>query len=223
MATNANTTAGECITAFSDNGTVESSRYFHARRTVLEMLRDRGYDVPDSELTRSLAEFRSLYGQIPDAETLRISVSLRSDPSKMVLVVFMGPVDIIKKQTLKSIHDQIPDKGKLNGLLVIVQSKMTSYAKKELMESYPSKVEIFEITDLLVNMAKHLLQPKYEVLTADEKQALLMKHNLEEKQLPLMLKTEAIARYYGWEKGQVVKITHTGGLIHSLVTYRCVV
>ncbi|KAL1338772.1 hypothetical protein AAHE18_10G236200 [Arachis hypogaea] len=173
------------------------------------MLRDRGYDVPDSELTRSLAEFRSLYGRIPNAETLRISVSLRSDPSKMVLVVFMGPVDIIKKQTLKSIHDQIPDKGKLNGLLVIVQSKMTSYAKRELMESYPSKVEIFE--------------PKYEVLTADEKQALLMKHNLEEKQLPLMLKTEAIARYHGWEKGQVVKITHTGGLIHSLVTYRCVV
>ncbi|XP_072061840.1 DNA-directed RNA polymerase V subunit 5C isoform X2 [Arachis hypogaea] len=213
MATNANTTAGECITAFSDNGTVESSRYFHARRTVLEMLRDRGYDVPDSELTRSLAEFRSLYGRIPNAETLRISVSLRSDPSKMVLVVFMGPVDIIKKQTLKSIHDQIPDKGKLNGLLVIVQSKMTSYAKRELMESYPSKVEIFE----------HVLQPKYEVLTADEKQALLMKHNLEEKQLPLMLKTEAIARYHGWEKGQVVKITHTGGLIHSLVTYRCVV
>ncbi|MED6124466.1 hypothetical protein PIB30_059123 [Stylosanthes scabra] len=219
-ATNAN--AGHCITSFSDEGSVESSRYFHARRTVLEMLHDRGYDVPETELTRSLAEFRSVYGQIPNAENLRISVSLRSDPSKMVLVFFMGPVDVIRKETLKTIQDQIPDKGRLNSLLLIVQSKMTSYVKKAL-ESFPYKVEIIEITDLLVNMAMHVLQPKYEILTNDEKQALLTKHKLEGKQLPLMLQTEAIARYYELEKGQVVKITYTGGLVHSLVTYRYVV
>ncbi|KAB1199577.1 hypothetical protein CJ030_MR0G020145 [Morella rubra] len=37
-----------------NEGSVESYRSFLSRRTVLEMLRDRGYDVPDSELTRSL-------------------------------------------------------------------------------------------------------------------------------------------------------------------------
>lgn len=41
-------------------------------------------------------------------------------------------------------------------------------------------------------------------------------------QLPRMLETDAIARYYGLEKGQVVKITCSGGLVDSLVTYRCV-
>ncbi|MED6124468.1 hypothetical protein PIB30_059123 [Stylosanthes scabra] len=173
-ATNAN--AGHCITSFSDEGSVESSRYFHARRTVLEMLHDRGYDVPETELTRSLAEFRSVYGQIPNAENLRISVSLRSDPSKMVLVFFMGPVDVIRKETLKTIQDQIPDKGRLNSLLLIVQSKMTSYVKKAL-ESFPYKVEIIE--------------PKYEILTNDEKQALLTKHKLEGKQV-------MYHSYYSW-------------------------
>lgn len=41
-------------------------------------------------------------------------------------------------------------------------------------------------------------------------------------QFPIMQKDDAIARYYGLEKGQVVKITYKGGMTDSLVTYRCV-
>lgn len=39
------------------------------------------------------------------------------------------------------------------------------------------------MNDLLVNITKHVLQPKYEVLTADEKQELLKKYRLEDKQV----------------------------------------
>lgn len=38
----------------------------------------------------------------------------------------------------------------------------------------------------------------------------------------MMLENDAIARYYGLEKGQVVKITYNGGITDSWVTYRCV-
>lgn len=41
-------------------------------------------------------------------------------------------------------------------------------------------------------------------------------------QLPRMLRTDAIARYYGLEKGQVVKVTYDGDMTRSHVTYRCV-
>ncbi|KAM6590597.1 hypothetical protein CsatA_013202 [Cannabis sativa] len=41
-------------------------------------------------------------------------------------------------------------------------------------------------------------------------------------QLPRMLKEDAIAEYYGLHKGQVVKISYTGGISNSYVTYRCV-
>ncbi|KAM6563537.1 hypothetical protein CsatB_023535 [Cannabis sativa] len=40
--------------------------------------------------------------------------------------------------------------------------------------------------------------------------------------LPRMLKEDAIAEYYGLQKGQVVKISYTGGISNSYVTYRCV-
>lgn len=41
-------------------------------------------------------------------------------------------------------------------------------------------------------------------------------------QLPRMLQQDAIARYYGLEKGQVVKVIYNGEITGSHVTYRCV-
>lgn len=40
-----------------------------------------------------------------------------------------------------------------------------------------------QITDLLVNITKHFLEPKYEVLCGGEKEKLLKKHEIEGKQV----------------------------------------
>ncbi|RRT84199.1 hypothetical protein B296_00000360 [Ensete ventricosum] len=42
-------------------------------------------------------------------------------------------------------------------------------------------------------------------------------------QLPRMLESDAVARYYGFEKGQVVKVTYNGELTGHHETYRCIV
>ncbi|KAK9912889.1 hypothetical protein M0R45_036723 [Rubus argutus] len=210
-----------CITSHVVGGSVESYRYYVSRRTVMEMLSDRGYNVPDSDLTRSLTEFRTVFGQNPDLERLRICVSLRSNPKKKIMVIFCG-TDEIRKATVCGIYANLLYKESISGLMLVLQSKINSYAQKEL-ETYPYKVEIFQISELLVNITKHVLQPKHEILTAEEKKVLLRKYNLEEKKLPLMLETDAFARYYGLEKGQVVKITYHGGVVGALKTYRCIV
>ncbi|XP_054813457.1 DNA-directed RNA polymerase V subunit 5C-like [Prosopis cineraria] len=211
-----------CITDCVDQGSVESSRYYYARRTVCEMLRDRGYDVPDSELTRSLVDFHRVFGQQPNVESLRICVPLRSDPSSKVLVIFLGIADV-KVETIRLLYGKIMNEERLSGVILILQSKMTPYAGKELQNWPFSKVETFKINDLLVNISRHLLQPKYEVLTTDGKTKLLEKYKMEAKQLPSLRETDATARYYGLEKGPVVKIIHTVGRVDSFVTYRCVV
>ncbi|XP_058782606.1 DNA-directed RNA polymerase V subunit 5C-like [Vicia villosa] len=213
--------ASECMVRLRHEGTIESIRYFECRRTLMEMLRDRGYNVSESDLTLTLPEFRSRFGQYPKPESLGLITSHRNNPSNKVQVMFRGNEDI-KKKTLMEIYSQIVDRENLSRLILIVQSKMTPYARKDL-ETCQCKVEIIKLADLVVNVTKHVLQPKYEILTADEKQELLRKHKVEANQLPLMLRTDAIASYYGLEKGQVVKITHSGEMFNSLVTYRCVV
>lgn len=45
--------------------------------------------------------------------------------------------------------------------------------------------KLFQITDLLVNITKHVLKPKHELLNNEEKEKLLKKYNLEEKQVAL--------------------------------------
>ncbi|KAL5743763.1 hypothetical protein ACOSQ2_026879 [Xanthoceras sorbifolium] len=209
-----------CLSGFVDQGSKETHRYYLARTTVLEMLRDRGYDVPDSEINLSLQEFRAIHGQDPDVDRLRISVNHKSDPSKRMLVVFCGPV-MVKVNVIRGIATQIANKDTLTGLIIILQNHITNQALKA-VDLFQFKVEMFQITDLLVNITKHVLKPKHRVLTDEEKQRLLKKYNIEEKQLPGMLKSDAIARYYGIEKGQVVKVTYSGEITKSHVTYRCV-
>ncbi|KAK2652155.1 hypothetical protein Ddye_012011 [Dipteronia dyeriana] len=209
-----------CLSGFVDQGSKESHRYYLARTTVLEMLRDRGYDVPVSEINLSLNDFRAIYGQEPDVDRLRISVSHKYQPSKRMLVVFAGPV-MVKVNVIRGIATQIANKDTLTGLIIILQSHITNQALKA-VDLFKFKVEMFQITDLLVNITKHVLKPNHQVLSNEEKQQLLKEYNIEEKQLPGMLKTDAIARYYGLEKGQVVKVTYSGEITKSHVTYRCV-
>ncbi|WCJ39045.1 DNA-directed RNA polymerases I II and III subunit RPABC1 [Euphorbia peplus] len=208
---------GKCMTEIIDGGSIESLRYYLSRRTVLEMLRDRGYAVSELDLTRSLHDFRTEFTNKIELERLQISASNCSDK---VLVVFMGTEEV-KTKEIRDLFLQIGNRESLKGLVLILQNKMNHFAKKELVK-WPFKVEVFQITELLLNITKHSLQPKYEMLTAAQKQHLLAKYKAEEKQLPRMLKDDAIARYYGLEKGQVLKITYNGGLVDSTVTYRCI-
>ncbi|KAK3024997.1 hypothetical protein RJ639_044374 [Escallonia herrerae] len=258
-----------CITSLADHGTVESLRCYLARRTLLEMLRDRGYDVPESELTRSLSDFRTVFGNKPELERLRVSASLRSQPSRkkavslefashgapviaifhvnfavMCFGYFCGTAEINKQIMFGVLHQTANEEG-LRRVILILQSKMNFHAKK-MVDQYPIKVETFHIADLLVNVTKHVLEPKHEVLTAEEKQKLLEEHKVDNYQVivatmisvikltkevafylfvaaPKMLETDAIAKYCGIEKGQVVKSTYSGSLTGSLVNYRCVV
>ncbi|XP_021827894.1 DNA-directed RNA polymerase V subunit 5A [Prunus avium] len=211
---------GPCLTGYVDDGSPESHRYYLSRRTVLEMIRDRGYSVPSPEIDLSLQEFRARHGQNPDVERLRFSATHRTDPTDRIMVIYCGP-GIVKVNVIRGLHSQIANKDTLNGLILITQNQITSQALKT-MELYPFKTEIFQITDLLVNITKHVLKPKHHVLTEQEKQKLLKKYNIEENQLPRLSRKDAIAQYYGLEKGQVVKVTYTGDITESHVTYRCI-
>ncbi|KAL1212526.1 DNA-directed RNA polymerase V subunit 5C [Cardamine amara subsp. amara] len=210
-----------CIANTVDNGGIESKRFYLARTTVFEMLRDRDYLVPEAELSRSLSEFRAVFGEKQDLDLLRICVPLRSNPKKKILVVFMGTEPITVK-SIRALHSQIANNVGLHGMILVLQSKMNHFAQKELA-TFPFTVETFPIGDLLVNITKHIQQPKIEILTKEEKEQLLKKHVLEDKQLPYLQEKDSFARYYGLKKKQVVKITYSKDPVGSFVTYRCII
>lgn len=81
-----------CISKTVDTGGIDSKRFYLARTTAFEMLRDRGYEVNEAELSLSLSEFRSVFGEKPDLERLRICVPLRSDPKIKVSAFIFSPL-----------------------------------------------------------------------------------------------------------------------------------
>uniref|UniRef100_A0A1D1Y2Q8 DNA-directed RNA polymerases I, II, and III subunit RPABC1 n=1 Tax=Anthurium amnicola TaxID=1678845 RepID=A0A1D1Y2Q8_9ARAE len=175
---------GGCLASFIDQGSVESHRYFLARRTLLEMLRDRGYAVPDVDIHQTLPEFRSMYGQQPDLDRLLISASLASDPSRKVLVIFSGPGKF-KLSTFRGIIDKFKNEiSPQSRMILVLGDKPTSQARQATKE-FSFKVETFQITELLVNVTKHTLMPKHEILIEEDKQKLLKKYSVEDSQVVL--------------------------------------
>ena len=64
------------------------SRLYRVRKTVVEMLRDRGFLLQDRELLRSKDEFKEEFGEDPDREDLMILAPMVDDPTDQIFVFF---------------------------------------------------------------------------------------------------------------------------------------
>jgi DNA-directed RNA polymerase I, II, and III subunit RPABC1 len=67
--------------------------------------------------------------------------------------MFLG-TDEIKTANIRTVYRQILNKESLHGLILILQSKMNHFAKKEL-EKFPFKVEVFQVCSLVAEIIFH--------------------------------------------------------------------
>lgn len=61
-----------------------------------------------------------------------------------IMVIFCGP-QLVKVNTIRGIGAQIVNKDSLSGLILILQSKITNQAQKQL-DLFKFKVEIFQVS-----------------------------------------------------------------------------
>lgn len=62
----------------------EITKLFRVRKTVLQMLKDRGYFVGDFELDMSREQFKKKFGESMKREDLVINKSMRNNSSDQV-------------------------------------------------------------------------------------------------------------------------------------------
>jgi len=201
------------------------ARMWKIGRTAHEMVRDRGYEVSNDELNMTLQEFTANFAPNGAVEKQKLNFYTEKpndDPSQVTEKIFVYFSDE-KNVSIKTMRKflEILDTQKITNGIIIFSDKMTPSARKIISAmSAEYTLEEFEEASLLVNITQHVLVPRHEVLTPDEKKLLLQKYRLKDTQLPRIQLTDPVARYYGLKRGQVVKITRPSETSGRYASYR---
>ncbi|MCH80488.1 DNA-directed RNA polymerases I II and III subunit RPABC1, partial [Trifolium medium] len=125
---------------FSEN---EMTRLYRVRKTVMEMLRDRGYLVGDFEVDMSKHEFREKYGENMKREDLVINKTKKNKPSDQIYVFFPEEVKV-GIHVLRTYINRMKSENVYRAILVC-QSSLTTQSKNFIFEMASKfHLEIFQ-------------------------------------------------------------------------------
>lgn len=167
--------------------------------TIVEMAQARKYTE------RHDVDLSSIH---PDA------VKVFSDENASPIIVFrsiqnMG-VSVVKEYILHSSSYE-----KCNHIIIVYEGSVTPIALKLVGSVHNTHIEIFHESELRFNICKHVLVPKHELCPEHELAAVSKhKHNL-----PKILTSDPVAKFMGFKRDSIVKITRKDGS----VTFRYVI
>ena len=188
---------------------------FKCRKTLIQLLRDRGYDVPLVYDCDKLNEFK----QIHQAKRLDIFVK---EPNKCY-VKFV----IINKTRPQMIRDYIDDIKKKyitdkDGYIIIILKNKPHNTLFKLTKEF-NNIQFFWLEELVNNITHHSLNPKFEKLSTTQINDLLKHYSLSSKYfLPITLSSDPIAKYYNFTSGDVFKVTRSSITNGVYISYRCI-
>lgn len=104
---------------------------------------------------------------------------------------------------------------------IFIADNVNQKAYKQFLEL--NNTEIFFEYELKINIIDHDLQPKFKVLTPEEKEIFMKEYDVTKKQMSKMKSIDPIARYYGLKGGSVVHITRASTTAGLGFHYRIVI
>ena len=205
---------------------------FRVRKTVLQMLRDRGFIVLDTfddlEMSRQEFEHRFIKNYKIIRQDLEIKRPKWNSSDFKILVVFVEGEKEKSTIGVKSVREYCEriKQDNFQTAILILHGRLTPHAKQAILaiNSVKDRIEYFSESELVVNITEHNLVPKHEILSNENFISLLRRYSLKENNLPRINKNDPIARYFGLQKNQIIKITRPSETAGRYVTYRrCVV
>lgn len=196
----------------------DKKNLYKVRETILEMIGDRGYNIPESEKI-SFEQFIIKYNN--KNFDIYIDDEIKN---KKFYVHFHNEIKNFSKGDLKNIMQKIvnqyndPD---IN-LILLIKDKENSAITKELTKEIYKNVEIFLRKNMMFNITHHVFVPKHKLLTSDEEKEVLEKYNATKGKFPKISKVDPIAKYYGMKPDQICEITRKSPEVGEYIYYRLV-
>lgn len=149
--------------------------------------------------------------------------SANSNFNQSIMVYYADLPQKTKSQgvdSLKKIFEAFDSSGAMQ-LVIISEVDLGTQAQSNLTSLRLNHCWFFLDKHLLFNVTDHVLYSKHSVAKPSEISAVKV------SQLPLIKSTDVVARYFGFHRGQVVKIESTipipGLVVYKSITYRLVV
>jgi DNA-directed RNA polymerase I, II, and III subunit RPABC1 len=193
---------------------------------INKLLYNRGY-FKDQRMEQSELNPETLW-KIPKSE---LTIKTKSRPDSKILrpdlIVFFSDEDKIGIKPIRAYKAEMIE-ANIHNAIVVVKNGITPYVKTNMQSEIqePYNIEIFMENELLIDKTEHILVPKHELLTEEERKEFLVKYKIANKaNIPInkILSSDPIARYYGMKTGDIVKIERLSETAGIYVNYRVVV
>jgi DNA-directed RNA polymerases I, II, and III subunit RPABC1 len=197
----------------------EKKNLFKIRKTVLEMLEDRKYNIPKNEII-DFDEFSIKY----NSKNIDIFIDSGSEELGKMYVYFHNENKSLSKVELKNKINKLIEQYEDENLKIIILLKEKGIGSilKEVNKDEYKNIEIFLNKNMIFNITHHQLVPKHIVLNDDEIKELLEKYSTTINKLPKLLRSDPIAKYYGMKINQVCKIIRKSPEVGNYPYYRLV-
>jgi DNA-directed RNA polymerase I, II, and III subunit RPABC1 len=158
-----------------------------AHQTCIEMFQQRGYTVLDFDETKITA--------------------VKSDGTHVSAFMAETP-----KFNVDRVQEYIALMNRLgvNHSIIVYKDSATPMAKKIVNSSIEMNIELFTEEELQYNITKHRLVPLHECLSQKEGEAFKKTYGIK---IPIILKSDPISRFYGYNRGNIIKVTRSQGYV----------
>lgn len=179
---------------------------FKSRNTILELLKEQGYDISNYEGS-SLTEVNSMF------TTKQMDMLLTKEDGKKCYVKY----HLAKALRINNIYDYIEDLmnledvlSKSDDLIIIVNGEPNESLLKAMKNYWEQEgvfVVVFYIKRLQFNIMNHDLVPRHVVLTEEETEQFKKKFKItDNKQIPDISRFSPMSLAIGLRPGQICKI-----------------
>jgi DNA-directed RNA polymerase I, II, and III subunit RPABC1 len=179
------------------------------RKNIVNILKVRSYKLPDS------------IQQFIESEDEQLLVHKINDPTDK-LFVFFPQMSKVGVNTIRQYTKSMEDENVVNAIIVYDNS-ITAFAKQQTDQNKNINIEYFKKSELMVDKISHVLVPKHELISDEEKKELLKIYKIKDMHVPKIYSTDQIAKYFGAKRGQVFKITRNTETSGESIYYRIVV
>lgn len=151
-----------------------------------------------------------------DIETNAEGQIFATKPNSRLVLAFPSPIENPNVEAMQNVK-ALMEKNEVSHSLIVCSANPTPAFKTALSKILELDfiVEVFQEEDLQYNITKHSLVPAHIKMSKEDQKKFRELYGVN---IPVLLRTDAVAKFYNFKKGEIVKIIRRNGY----VSYRIV-